>query len=141
MIIKVVKLSYREQLFSAWSLFCSWTTWLPLFPAKFLAMPINLQNSVCTDFLISKSYPLVLFCQIWAKLRQFGLWHLHWRSNSIHWDWVKVVEYYAKLAGKPTKSRLFEWPQFWEHLSNLKKIIKRIVKTRWIQVFIVANKF
>ena len=38
------------------------------------------------------------------------------------------MEYYAKLAGKPTKSRLFEWPQFWEHLSNLKKKSKELSK-------------
>ena len=38
------------------------------------------------------------------------------------------MEYYVKLAGKPTKSRLFEWPQFWEHLSNLKKKSKELSK-------------
>ena len=31
--------------------------WLPLFPTRFLAMPINLQNSVCTDVLNLKILP------------------------------------------------------------------------------------
>ena len=48
------------------------------------------------------------------------------------------MEYYAKLAGKPTKSRLFEWPQFWEHLSNLKKKSKELSKHG--EYFRVPNK-